>query len=63
MKAYASKKLMGPYAPTSGNPVLSGDRACLFQHEIGGRFYGTLSKLEHPSEKWILETVLEAPKR
>ncbi len=45
--------------PVEGDPVLRGQRACLFQHIFHGRFYGYDCHLETP-ERWILEEV-EAP--
>jgi len=42
-----------------GNPVLRGQRACLFQHVFDGRFYGYDCHLESP-DHWVLEEV-EAP--
>jgi hypothetical protein len=49
----------GDFQPVEGNPIMRGQRACLFQHIFNGRFYGYESHLETP-DKWILEEV-EAP--
>ena len=49
----------GDFQPVEGNPLLSGQRACLFQHVFKGRFYGYDCHLESP-DHWILEEV-EAP--
>jgi len=49
----------GDLQPVEGNPVMSGQRACLFQHVFNGRFYGYDCHLDSP-DHWILEEV-EAP--
>lgn len=49
----------GDFQPVEGNPVLSSQRACLFQHIFNGRFYGYDCHLTSP-DHWILEEV-EAP--
>jgi hypothetical protein len=49
----------GNFREVSGNPVLKGQRACLFQHVFHGRFYGYDCHLE-PPDHWMLEEV-EAP--
>jgi hypothetical protein len=30
----------GDFQPVEGNPVMTDQRACLFQHVFKGRFYG-----------------------
>ena len=60
VKVFASTAPDGAFAPTEGNPVQVGERACLFQHIFNGRYYGYQSHLEHPTEKWVME-VIEAP--
>lgn len=60
VKVFASTAPDGEFAPTEGNPVQVGERACLFQHIFNGRYYGYQSHLEHPTEKWVME-VIEAP--
>jgi len=49
----------GNFQPVQGDPVLKGQRACLFQHVFQGRFYGYDCHLE-TTDKWVLEEV-EAP--
>jgi hypothetical protein len=46
----------GKFQPVDGDPVLTGQRACLFQHILNGRFYGYDCHLEAP-DHWILEEV------
>ena len=59
VKVFASDSPDGDFQPVGGNPVLRGQRACLFQHIFHGRFYGFDCHLES-GDKWILEE-LEAP--
>lgn len=49
----------GDFQPVEGNPVMTGQRACLFQHIFNRRFYGYDCHLASP-DHWILEEV-EAP--
>ncbi|MGA2855503.1 MAG: hypothetical protein ABSE40_01455 [Candidatus Sulfotelmatobacter sp.] len=49
----------GNFQPVQDNPVMKGQRACLFQHVFNGRFYGYDCHLES-EDRWILEEV-EAP--
>jgi hypothetical protein len=49
----------GDFQPVAGNPIMRGQRACLFQHLFQDRFYGFDCHLETP-EKWVLEEV-QAP--
>ena len=49
----------GTFKPVTGNPVLRGQRACLFQHLFNGRFYGFDCHLDTP-DHWELE-LTEAP--
>ena len=51
----------GNFREVSGNPVLTGQRACLFQNVFKGRFYGYDCHLESP-DHWVLEEV-DAPIR
>jgi hypothetical protein len=44
----------GNFQPVAGNPVMKGQRACLFQHVFNGRFYGYDCHLTDP-DHWILE--------
>ena len=59
VKVFAGEAPDGDFLPVEGDPVLRGQRACLFQHVFHGRFYGYDCHLETP-ERWILEEV-EAP--
>jgi len=49
----------GNFQPVEGDPVLTGQRACLFQHVFNNRFYGYDCHLDSP-DHWVLEEV-EAP--
>lgn len=40
VKVFAADVPDGDFLPVEGNPVLRGQRACLFQHVFHGRFYG-----------------------
>jgi len=60
VKVFASPHLTGPYLPVAGNPIQQGDRACLFQHIFGGRYYGFQSHLDRATDRWSME-VLVAP--
>ncbi len=59
VKVFTADTPDGDFQPVAGNPVMSGQRACLFQHIFNGRFYGYDCHLESP-DKWVLEEV-EAP--
>jgi hypothetical protein len=59
VKVFASSSPDGDFQEVEGNPVMRGQRACLFQHIFNGRFYGYDCHLEAP-DKWVLEEV-EAP--
>lgn len=59
VKLFAADSPDGDFQPVSGNPILSGQRACLFQHVFQNRFYGYDCHLES-GDKWVLEEV-EAP--
>lgn len=59
VKVFAAAAPDGKFQPVDGNPVLRGQRACLFQHEFHGRFFGYDCRLE-PGDHWVLEEV-EAP--
>jgi len=54
VKVFVADTPDGDFQPVAGNPVLSGQRACLFQHIFNGRFYGYDCHLE-PNDKWVLE--------
>jgi len=57
---FASESPDGDFKPVAGNPVFKNDRACLFQHELDGKYYGFMSHLDHITEQWVMEEV-EAP--
>jgi len=59
VKVFAADAPDGNFQPVMGDPVMRGQRACLFQHIFNGRFYGYDCHLETP-ERWVLEEV-EAP--
>jgi hypothetical protein len=59
VKVFAADAPDGDFKPVAGNPVMRGQRACLFQHIFNGRFYGYDCHLESP-DHWVLEEV-EAP--
>ncbi len=60
VKVFYASAADGPFQPASGNPVQSGERACLFQHVFNGKFYGYQSRLDHATDKWQME-VLSTP--
>lgn len=59
VKIFTADSPEGDFQPVEGNPVMTGQRACLFQHIFNGRFYGYDCHLES-SDHWVLEEV-EAP--
>lgn len=59
VKVFASDAPDGDFQPVEGNPIMKGQRACLFQHVFNNRFYGYDCHLESP-DHWVLEEV-EAP--
>lgn len=59
VKIFFSDSPDGDFQPVEGNPVMTGRRACLFQHIFHSRFYGYDCHLDTP-DHWILEEV-EAP--
>jgi len=59
VKVFAASSADGDFHSVAGNPVLRGQRACLFQHIFHGRFYGYDCHLE-TADQWVLEEV-EAP--
>lgn len=59
VKVFAASAPDGEFQPVAGNPIMRGQRACLFQHIFDDRFYGYDCHLETP-DKWVLEEV-EAP--
>jgi hypothetical protein len=61
VKVFFSDSPDGNFQPVEGDPVLTGQRACLFQHVFNHRFYGYDCHLDSP-DRWVLEEV-EAPLR
>jgi hypothetical protein len=59
VKIFAADSPDGDFQPVEGNPIMGGQRACLFQHIFNDRFYGYDCHLETP-DHWVLEEV-EAP--
>jgi len=59
VNVFAAYSPDGNFQPVAGNPVLRGQRACLFQHVFHDRFYGFACHLETP-DHWVLE-LTEAP--
>jgi hypothetical protein len=59
VKLFWSDSPDGNFQPVEGNPVMKGQRACLFQHVFNDRFYGYDCHLES-EDHWVLEEV-EAP--
>jgi len=59
VEIFASDSPDGTFHPVPGNPVMRGQRACLFQNIFGDRFYGYDCHMDSP-EHWVLEEV-EAP--
>ena len=56
IKVFFSDTPDGTFQPVADNPVMSGERACLFQHVFHGRFYGYDCHLDSP-DHWVLEEV------
>ena len=56
IKVFASDSPDGDFEPVAGNPVMRGQRACLFQHIFNNRFYGFDCHLDSP-DQWVLEEV------
>ena len=59
VKVFAADSPDGTFHPVLSDPVMRGQRACLFQHIFGNRFYGFDCHMDSP-EHWVLEEV-EAP--
>ena len=59
VKIFAANEPDGDFQPVESNPIMRGQRACLFQHIFNDRFYGYDCHLESP-DHWVLEEV-EAP--
>lgn len=54
VKVFFADSPDGDFQPVKNNPVLRGQRACLFQHVFNDRFYGFDCHLTSP-EQWVLE--------
>jgi hypothetical protein len=54
VKVFFANSPDGDFQPVKGNPVLRGQRACLFQHVFNDRFYGFDCHLTDP-DHWVLE--------
>jgi hypothetical protein len=59
VKVFYAASPDGAFQPVAGNPIMRGQRACLFQHIFSDRFYGFDCHLES-ADTWVLEEV-EAP--
>ena len=59
VKVFAAAAPDGNFQPVEGNPIMKGERACLFQHVFHQRFYGFDCHLDS-TDHWELEEV-EAP--
>jgi hypothetical protein len=60
VKVFYGRAADGPFTAVAGNPVQTGERACLFQHVFNGSFFGYQSHLDHATDKWQME-LLSAP--
>ena len=60
VKVFVADSPDGDFRPVEGNPIMRGQRACLFQHIFHGRFYGYDCHLDTATDRWMLEEV-EAP--
>jgi hypothetical protein len=54
VKVFAADSPDRNFLPVQGNPVMRGQRACLFQHIFRKRFYGFDCHLDSP-DHWVLE--------
>lgn len=57
VKVFYSDRPDGTFRPVEGNPVQSGNRACLFQFVFNGTYYGYQSHLDSATGKWEMEVV------
>jgi hypothetical protein len=58
VKVFSAPAADGPFEPVSGNPVQTGERACLFQHIFDGNYVGYQSHLDHATDKWQMEVLI-----
>lgn len=54
VKVFAADAPDGNFQPVAGDPILRGQRACLFQHVFKNHFYGFDCHLDSP-DHWVLE--------
>jgi hypothetical protein len=59
VKVFYSNAPDGDFQPVAGDPIMRGQRACLFQQILHDRFYGFDCHMTSP-DKWVLEEV-QAP--
>jgi hypothetical protein len=57
VKVFAGDAPDGDFQPVEGDPVMRGQRACLFQHIFNGRFYGYDCHLDTATDRWMLEEI------
>jgi hypothetical protein len=57
VKVFVGDSPDGDFRPVLGNPVLRGQRACLFQQVFHDRFYGYDCHLDTTTDRWMLEEV------
>lgn len=57
VKVFSADQPDGHFEPVAGNPIESDGRACLFQHELNGRFYGYQCRLDATTDRWKMELV------
>jgi hypothetical protein len=57
VKVFAADSPDGDFHPVAGDPVMRGQRACLFQHIFRDRFYAYDCHLDTVTNKWMLEEV------
>jgi len=60
VRVFAADTPDGDFQPVEDEPIMRGQRACLFQHVFHGRFYGYDCHLDTATDRWMLEEV-EAP--
>jgi hypothetical protein len=58
VKVFQSNRPNGAFEPVAGNPVETGERACLFQHVFEGTFYGYQCRLDNATQLWQMEMVI-----
>ena len=57
VKVFVADSPDGDFRPVEANPIMRGQRACLFQHIFHGRFYGYDCHLDTAPDRWMLEEV------